>query len=78
MNLEINVTNVDDAVKMRLGPILEEMFCLAKRVIDGGGQVVLKIVYVNAQPEVLRTLRTKTELNEWQSWVRDSYKGMEQ
>jgi precorrin-6B methylase 2 len=71
MFLIINITDVEDAITLKNGRLIEAVFTHASEILNAGGRIIIQREYVNASPDILATFTIQADLEDWKSRIDD-------
>jgi hypothetical protein len=75
--MEINITDIEDAITYRRKDLLNEIFSKAEQAINDDDKVLLQRQLVNAAPIYYRTWATIPQLEDYKQRVFDAYEQLE-
>jgi len=73
MFLTINITDVEDALTLKNGQLIEAVFTHALEIVNAGGRIIIQREYINAPPTLLATFTTQADLDGWKSRIDDIF-----
>lgn len=74
INITFSVTDIQDSITLKNLAAVSSYIKLAEDVINQGGKVIFQQEYANAPPDVIKTISSEEEIQNWKDIVFDVVK----